>query len=170
MSDHPGEDSGRSPGEPVQGPPGYDGSPTPSSAPPPGPPPASPPPGYPAFPPPGHPAGPPAPGYYPPAVPTHPKATLALVLGLVAVVGGLAACGLPLLVSPFAWVTGHRVLNEIRASRGQLGGEASAQAGMVLGIIGTVLLVLWLIVVALMVIGFAMADFEHLAAPRGHSV
>jgi hypothetical protein len=91
------------------------------------------------------------------------------VLGLVSVVGGLSVCGIPLLVSPFAWVTGHRVLNEIRASRGHLSGEASAQAGMVLGIIGTVLLVIWLIAIALLVIGFE-ASYSGVATPVGPSV
>jgi len=140
-------------GQPPYGQPGYGGYP---------------PPGYPAYPPGApHPAGPPA-QYYPPAVPNHPKATTALVLGLVSVVGGLSFCGIPLLVSPFAWVTGHRVVNEIRASRGHLAGESSAQAGMVLGIIGSVLLVIWLIVVALLVLGFATSDFGTLETPGGH--
>jgi len=167
MSDYPGEDSGRpeEPGAqapeagssyPPPGPAGYGqpwGQPGPSGYPPPG---------YPALPPPGA-------GYYQPPAPAHPKATLALVLGLVSVVGGLSVCGIPLLVSPFAWVTGHRVLNEIRASRGHLSGEASAQAGMVLGIIGTVLLVIWLIAIALLVIGF-VASYSGVATPVGHSV
>jgi hypothetical protein len=176
MSDHPGEDPGRPPSEPSSGEQGPSYPPPPGQQPPPQPGYGQPgyggypPPGYPAYPPPAgpHPGGPPA--YYPPAVPHHPKATTALVLGLVSVVGGLSFCGIPLLVSPFAWVTGHRVLDEIRASRGQLAGESSAQAGMVLGIIGSVLLVIWLLVVALMVLGFATADFEHLTTPNGHSV
>lgn len=175
MSDYPGEDPGR-PEEPGPGQPG------PPHPPPPAQPgygqPAGQPdyrgqpygqPGYGGPPGPGYPAYPPQPGYYPPAVPNHPKAMLALVLGLVSVVGGMMFCGLPLLVSPFAWVTGHRVLNQIRASRGQLAGESSAQAGMVLGIIGTVLLVIWLIVLALLVIGF-VADFSGMTNPPGHPV
>lgn len=183
MSDYPGEDPGRPPSEPPSGDqgPGQGMPPRPPqgpgqgpSYPPPGQQPPSPQPGYGqqgygGYPPSGYPAYPPA-RYYPPAAPHHPKATTALVLGLVSVVGGLSLCGLPLVVSPFAWVTGHRVLNEIRAARGQLAGESSAQAGMVLGIIGSVLLVIWLLVIALMVLGFATADFEHLATPNGHPV
>lgn len=187
MSDYPGEDPGRPASEPPSGDqgPGQGMPPRPPQGPGQGPsyPPAGqqPPPqpgygqqgygqqGYGGYPPPGYPAYPPA-HYYPAAVPHHPKATTALVLGLVSVVGGLSLCGLPLLVSPFAWVTGHRVLNEIRAARGRLAGESSAQAGMVLGIIGSVLLVIWLLLIALMVLGFATADFEHLTTPSGHPV
>lgn len=81
----------------------------------------------------------------------HPKATTALVLGLVGVVGGMM-CGLPLLVSPFAWATGVKARREIRQANGQLGGDGSATAGMVLGIIGSVLLALALIVIVVLVI------------------
>ena len=41
---------------------------------------------------------------------------------------------------------GHHALKEIRASHGRLGGEGSAKAGMVMGIVGTVLLVLGVVV------------------------
>ncbi len=102
----------------------------------------------PAPPMPGGPAYPPA---YPPAqnpyasayalVPDHPSATTALVLGLIGLIGGVI-CGLPLLFSPFAWVTGSKVVREVDASNGQLGGRGNGQAGMILGIIGTVLLVI----------------------------
>ena len=74
--------------------------------------------------------------------PDHPQSTLALVLGLVGVVGAFIFCGVPLVVSPFAWALGHNALKEIRASQGRLGGESQARAGMILGIIGTVLLIL----------------------------
>jgi hypothetical protein len=43
-------------------------------------------------------------------------------------------------ISPFAWVTGKRTLAEIDASQGRWGGRGQAQAGYVLGIVGTVLL------------------------------
>jgi uncharacterized membrane protein YjgN (DUF898 family) len=75
---------------------------------------------------------------YPPPyapVPDHPRAATALVLGIVAVV----VCGL---VGPFAWSVGRSTLAEIDASGGRWGGRGQAQAGYVLGIIGTVLLVL----------------------------
>jgi hypothetical protein len=94
-----------------------------------------------------------APGYgppvYPPQPPAHRNATTALILGIVGLVGGLA-CYLPILLAPVAWAMGRRAVREIDASYGQLGGRGSAQAGAVLGIIGTALLVL--AVVALIVV------------------
>lgn len=97
------------------------------------------------------PAGSPYPGYAPMA-PNHPQSTLAMVLGLVALVGGVVLCGVTLVVSPFAWAIGRNAVKEIRASNGQLGGESSARAGQIMGIIGTVLLVLALVVIVLLVI------------------
>ena len=85
------------------------------------------------------------------AAPNHPKATTALVLGLISVVGGFM-CVLPVLASPFAWVTGVKARREIRESNGQLAGDGMATAGMVLGIIGTVLLGVILIGIVVLVI------------------
>jgi hypothetical protein len=82
-------------------------------------------------------------GYYPAYTPPdHPKATTALVLGLIAVPGTFASCGLTLLVAPFAWVLGSQARRDIRNSPGQYDGHGKATAGYVLGIIGTVLLAL----------------------------
>ena len=64
-----------------------------------------------------------------------------MVLGIVGLVVGFLACGVGFLAAPFAWALGRNALKEIRASQGRLGGEGTAQAGMVMGIIGTVLLV-----------------------------
>ncbi|MCH1865223.1 hypothetical protein [Nocardioides sp. CFH 31398] len=72
--------------------------------------------------------------------PKHPSAGTSLALGFVAVLGGVVLL-LPLLVAPWAWLTGARVVREIDASGGRLGGRSEAVAGQVLGIIGTVLLV-----------------------------
>lgn len=65
--------------------------------------------------------------------PDHPRATTALVLGIL----GLVVCGV---AAPLAWATGRRALAEIDASQGRLGGRWMAQAGYVLGVIGTFLL------------------------------
>jgi hypothetical protein len=65
------------------------------------------------------------------------------VLGIV----GLVVC--PLVLSIPAWVIGRRTVREIDASNGQLGGRGNAQAGYVLGIIGTV----WAGIGLLLVIG-----------------
>jgi hypothetical protein len=90
------------------------------------------------------------------AVPDHGSATTALVLGLVAVIGGFACCGIPLLLSPVAWYVGAKTKREIDESGGQLGGRDRAMAGFVLGIIGTALLVLAILgVVGTIAIGIA---------------
>jgi hypothetical protein len=79
--------------------------------------------------------------------PDHPQATLSLVLGLVGLIGAFVFCGVTLVVSPFAWAIGQSALKEIRASQGRLGGESPARTGMILGIIGTVLLLLAVVAV-----------------------
>ncbi|GAB2759504.1 DUF4190 domain-containing protein [Nocardioides pakistanensis] len=84
---------------------------------------------------------------YPPYAyaPDHPKATTTLVLGIL----GLVVCGV---VAPFAWVMGKRTLEEIDASNGRIGGRGAAQAGYVLGIVGTVILALGLALVLIYVL------------------
>jgi len=77
-------------------------------------------------------------GYYPP--PDHPQATTALVLGIL----GLVLCGV---IAPFAWQMGNRVMREIDASQGRLGGRSSASAGRIMGMVGTALLVFGLVIV-----------------------
>jgi hypothetical protein len=89
---------------------------------------------------------------FPPyALPDLPKATSALVFGIVAVAGAFF-CVVPILVSPVAWILGAQARKEIRSAPQQWGGEGRATAGMVLGIVGTVLLALGLIAIALFVI------------------
>src|SRR5919109_535991 len=69
------------------------------------------------------------------ALPNEPKAVTAMVLGIL----GIAVCGV---VAPFAWSFGKTSLDNIRASPGRYAGEGMAQAGYILGIIGTCLLIL----------------------------
>lgn len=76
-----------------------------------------------------------------PSAPNHPSANTVLVLGIVALGGGFV-CGLPILAGPFAWFMGAKVKREIDAEPGRYGGRSEANAGMILGIIATVLLVL----------------------------
>jgi len=91
--------------------------------------------------------------------PDHPKATTALVLGIL----GVVLCQV---LAPFAWSIGKKTVAEIDASRGAVGGRGSAQAGYVLGIVGTVLLglvILYLIgVIAVLAIsaGTAMTSYS----------
>jgi hypothetical protein len=94
------------------------------------------------------------PGYPPSGYPTqyppdHPKATTSLVLGIL----GVVLCQV---VAPFAWVMGKRTLDEIDASQGTVGGRGAAQAGYILGIVGTVLLGLGLIFAVIWIV-FAIA-------------
>jgi hypothetical protein len=74
-----------------------------------------------------------------PAVHQHSGATASMVVGILALA---LSCGygLTLLASPVAWWLGRRSLREIDASGGTLSGRGLAQAGMVTGIVGTVLL------------------------------
>jgi hypothetical protein len=84
--------------------------------------------------------------------PDLPKATAAMVIGIIAVAGGFVLCGLPLLISPVAWVLGAQARRQIRAAPQQWDGESKATAGFVLGIIGTILLVLALIVLVVIIV------------------
>lgn len=75
-------------------------------------------------------------GYGVPAfAPKHPSATTAMVLGIL----GLALCSI---AAPFAWWIGAKTLREIDQSGGQYTGRGEAQAGKIMGIIGTVFLIL----------------------------
>ncbi|MEV0544897.1 DUF4190 domain-containing protein [Nocardia salmonicida] len=79
-------------------------------------------------------------GYYP-RPPEHPESTAVLILGIL----GLAMCGL---CAPFAWVKGRKVVAEIDASGGQIGGRSQANAGYIMGIVGSCVLGVSILVVA----------------------
>jgi hypothetical protein len=81
--------------------------------------------------------------------PKEPRATTAMVLGIVAIAGGML-CYLPGLCAPFALVIGLKSLNAIKAQP-HLGGRSEAMTGFILGIIATLLLVLSTLFVALMI-------------------
>lgn len=96
-------------------------------------------------------------GYGAPAPANHPSATIALVLSLIGL-AGIALCGgITLVLSPFAWRTGAKAVSEIDANPGMYGGRDQANAGRIMGIIGTVLLaigvVLLILLIALAVVG-----------------
>jgi hypothetical protein len=71
--------------------------------------------------------------------PEQSQATTALVLGIL----GLVICGG--ILSPFAWVMGHREMQAIDAGRRPPDNRGTANAAKILGIVGTVLLGLWVI-------------------------
>jgi hypothetical protein len=78
---------------------------------------------------------------FPPPPPQHPQTTTILVLGI---------CSLVLcqVLGPFAWVMGNKAIREIDASRGQISGRDTVNIGRILGIVGTALLVVGLLVLA----------------------
>jgi hypothetical protein len=80
-------------------------------------------------------------------LPEHPSATTSVVLGIIGLVGIAFCGGLTLVLSPAAWVVGAKAVREIDASGGRYAGRDRAQAGKIMGIIGTVLLALAVVAV-----------------------
>jgi hypothetical protein len=83
-------------------------------------------------------------GYTPPP-PNHPSANTAMVLGIIALAGMVTCGGITLVLSPFAWGIGSKAVREIDANPTTYGGRSSANAGKVMGIVGTVLLILGIV-------------------------
>ena len=94
--------------------------------------------------------GPQHPGAYGPVLPDHPQATTVLILGLL----GAVACAV---LAPVAWVMGNRVVKEIDASGGTIGGRSTANVGRILGIIWTVLMIVGLVVLVLALVVLLVA-------------
>ncbi len=101
----------------------------------------------------------PPPGYgYPyaqavPQAPKHGQATTAMVFGIVSL-AGLVLCIVPILVAPVAWILGAKAVKEIDANPAAYSGRSEANAGKIMGIVGTCLLVLVLLgAIALIIIG-----------------
>jgi hypothetical protein len=79
--------------------------------------------------------------YAAPAQKSSNKGTIALVLGII----GIVCCGL---LGPVAWILGKQELAAIAAGQSPASGEGVAKAGMILGIIATILLafgLLWIL-------------------------
>ena len=102
----------------------------------------------PQYPPPGY--GYPPPQYAPPP-PKHGKSTPAMVFGIVSL-AGLVMCVVPILLAPVAWILGAQAVKEIDANPGAYSGRGEASAGKIMGIIGTCLLALVLIAIAILII------------------
>ena len=105
------------------------------------------------------------PAYAGGALPDHPSATTSLVLGIVGLVGIVLCGGLTLVLSPVAWVVGAKAVREIDATPGRYGGATRPRGGKVLGIIGSIFLVLGIIAI----IGFVAlaASVSDDPAPTG---
>lgn len=160
----PGPPSGPPPAyQPPTGPPS---GPPPGYQAPPGPPPSDLPPGYqpptpPSGPPPSYQPPPvPPPAYQPPSYsagavvaspPQNQKSVIALVLGIL-------SCVCCPITGPIAFFIGRQAMAEIDASGGTQGGRGLAQAGFILGIIGTAFLVLALLywIVVILIFGSAL--------------
>ncbi|WP_327111926.1 DUF4190 domain-containing protein [Nocardia sp. NBC_01730] len=66
----------------------------------------------------------------------HPNATAVLFLGAASVL----CCGV---LGPVAWALGKRALDQIEESGGAYGGRAQVLVGYILGMIGTVLMIVF---------------------------
>ena len=146
MTDTPGDEQQQQPQEPPYPPPGYGWPPQPGYAP---------------------------PGWYggplPARVPDHPKATTALVLGIIALLGGFT-CYLPLLLGPWAWVVGRRAVKEIDAQPGRYDGRGQALAGYVLGVVATALLVLGVLALIAFILFVVIAGSSSTPPMGGESL
>jgi hypothetical protein len=78
--------------------------------------------------------------------PEATQATTALVMGIL----GLVVCGI---LAPFAWNMGNKELAAIDAGRRPPENRGTANAGRILGIIGTVLLGVSIVIVLLLIFG-----------------
>lgn len=94
-------------------------------------------------------------GYGLPWLPKHPQAQTAMVLGIIALAGSFI-CLVPILLSPFAWYFGAKVKREIAAEPQRWGGQSEAQAGFIMGIIGTVFLALGIVVLIMFALFVAL--------------
>ena len=101
------------------------------------------------------------PAYAGGALPDHPSATTAMVLGIIGLVGIVFCGGITLVLSPFAWAVGAKAVREIDGSPGRYGGRDRAQGGKIMGIIGTVLLVLSVLaIIAFVVLAVAVSTSD----------
>ncbi len=92
---------------------------------------------------------------YAPIAPKHPQATTAMVLGVIGLVGGLVT-GIGFLAAPFAWAIGGRAVREIDASPQSYSGRDQAKAGQIMGIIGTVMLILSILLLGALIAAFVV--------------
>ena len=87
--------------------------------------------------------------------PTNTNAIISLVLGII----GIIFCAG--ILAPIAWYLGAQAENQIDASAGLQGGRGIATAGKIIGIIGTVLFVIWLVITIIVLIAGGSFLFIH---------
>ena len=83
------------------------------------------------------------------------KAITALVLGILGIV-----CCAPCAIA--AWIIGAGELKQIKAGLSSTAGKGFAQAGMIMGIVGTVLLILGIIFAIIWFLFFGMMAATHI--------
>lgn len=97
---------------------------------------------------------------FPGSYPEASQATTALVLGIV----GLLMCGI---VSPVAWVIGHKEVAAIDSRRRPPENRSAANAGRILGIIGSLLLGLFVLgTLAWIVLALFLGFLGSASVPR----
>ncbi|MBN2190568.1 MAG: DUF4190 domain-containing protein [Candidatus Aureabacteria bacterium] len=95
----------------------------------------------------------------PEVVPSADKASGKAITSLVLGILGLLCCG-PLAI--VAWILGAMELSDIKKGLSSKAGEGMAKAGMIIGIIGTVLMVLGILVwIAIMAMGIMAGVAEQ---------
>ena len=99
----------------------------------------------------------------PARLPAPPRATAAMVLGIIGVAGSILV--LPVLVSPLAWYFGAVAVRESEREPTRYRRASEARTGMVLGIIGTALLGVGLLL--LFVVGSLAVIATHYDAGYG---
>jgi hypothetical protein len=84
----------------------------------------------------------------------HPHGTLILIFGIIGIFVTIFA--------PIAWNLGSKARKEIRASGIPYSNESNVNAGRILGMI---LSIVWLVVVGIMILTFAVPTFLFFLAP-----
>lgn len=74
-----------------------------------------------------------------------------MVLGIIGLVGGLV-CYLPILMCIPAWIMGHRARQEVQQNPYAYSNAGMVTAGWVLGIVGTCLLILGVVLIAFFIV------------------
>ncbi len=86
-------------------------------------------------------------------LPEHPLAITTLILGIVGLAAMFAAFPF---ISPVAWYLGAKARREMRAEPGRYRASGALTAGYTLGVVGTVITLLFVAVIVMAIVVFAM--------------